>query len=317
MDLGIDLLTSGPHACVEAIVRMAREAEVLGYAAVWTHERVLYPAGDVDQPPGPPRPLPMYYRKTYEPLDTLSFVAARSTGLRLGTSVLTAPLHHPILLARRLATLDQFSGGRVVVGLGQGWMRQEYEVAGVPFEQRGARLEDFVAALRAAWSPDPVSYDGPYYRIPPSHIDPKPHRRGGPRILVGAAAPAAIDRAARIADGFNPTSMSLERLSAAIERFRTSAARAGRDPGRLSIVVRAATPLTPSAMGLGRPFLGGSPDQVVEDLRQLAALAVDHVLFTNVRQPPLDEQLDLLERIKVAADRADLVPQVLDEQTIN
>ncbi|OJF11275.1 hypothetical protein BG844_27325 [Couchioplanes caeruleus subsp. caeruleus] len=134
---------------------------------------------------------------------------------------------------------------------------------------------------------------------------------------MGAAAPAAIDRAARIADGFNPTSMSLERLSAAIERFRTSAARAGRDPGRLSIVVRAATPLTPSAMGLGRPFLGGSPDQVVEDLRQLAALAVDHVLFTNVRQPPLDEQLDLLERIKVAADRADLVPQVLDEQTIN
>ncbi|GGQ49078.1 TIGR03619 family F420-dependent LLM class oxidoreductase [Couchioplanes azureus] len=317
MDLGIDLLTSGPHAGVAAIVRMAREAEAMGYAAVWTHERMLYPAGDVAQPPGPPRPLPMYYRTTFEPLDTLSFVAARTTGLRLGTSVLTAPLHHPIPMARRLATLDRFSGGRLVVGLGQGWMRQEYEAAGVPFAQRGPRLEDFVAALRAAWSPDPVSHDGPYYRIPPSHIDPKPHRPGGPQLLVGAAAPAAIDRAARIADGFNPTSMSLARLTAAIDRFRTSAARAGRDPGRLSVVVRAATPITPADLGPGRPFLGGSPDQVAEDLRHLADLAVDHVLFTNVRQPPLDEQLGLLERIKVAADRADLPSKVFDAQTIN
>ncbi|MEV6599826.1 TIGR03619 family F420-dependent LLM class oxidoreductase [Actinoplanes sp. NPDC051346] len=304
MDLGIDLLTSGPHASVDAIVRMAREAEILGYGAVWTHERVLCPAGDVDQPPGPPRPLPMYYQRTFEPLDTLSFVAARTSTLQLGTSVLTAPLHHPIMMARRLATLDQFSRGRLVVGLGQGWMREEYEAAGVPFRQRGARLEDFVAALRAAWSPDPVSYDGRFYSIPLSHVDPKPFRRGGPTILVGAASPAAIDRAARIADGFNPTSMTLERLTAAINAFRICADRAGRDPDRLSIVVRAATPLTESAVGLGRPFLGGSPDQVVEDLRRLEDLAVDHVLFTNVRQPPLDEQLSLLERVKTAADRA-------------
>jgi len=304
MELGIDLLTSGPHACVDAIVRMAREAEMMGYGAVWTHERVLYPAGDVAQPPGPPRPLPMYYRTTYEPVDTLAFVAARTSGIKLGTSVLTAPLHNPILLARRLATLDQFSRGRLIVGLGQGWMRQEYAAAKVPFQQRGARLQDFVSALRAAWAEDPVSYDGRYYQIPHSHIDPKPHQAGGPRILVGAAATAAIDRAARIADGFNPTSMSLERLTAAIDRFRTSAARAGRDPARLSIVVRAATPLTPAALGPERPFLGGSPAQVVEDLRRLEHLAVDHVLFTNVRQPPLDEQLSLLDHIKTAADRA-------------
>lgn len=304
MDLGIDLLTSGPHASTDAIVRMAREAELLGYGAVWTHERLLCPLEDVAQPPGPPRPLPTYYRTTYEPVETLAFVAACTNGIKLGTSVLTAPVHNPILLARRLATLDQFSSGRLVVGLGQGWMRQEYVAANVPFQQRGARLQDFVSALRAAWAADPVSYNGRYYQIPLSHIDPKPHQIGGPRILVGAAAPAAIDRAAKFADGFNPTSMSLERLTAAIGRFRASAARVGRDPARLSIVVRAATPLTSSAIGFDRPFLGGSPSQVVEDLRHLEQLAVDHVLFTNVRQPSLDEQLRLLDQLKAAADRA-------------
>jgi probable F420-dependent oxidoreductase len=298
MDLGVDLLTSGPHASADAIVRMAREAQDLGYRAVWTHERVLYPVGGAE--------LPMYYRRTFEPLDTLSFVAACTADLELGTSVLTAPLHHPIMLARRLATLDQFSKGRVVVGLGQGWLKQEFDAANVPFRERGDRLEDFVAALRAAWAPDPVSYDGRFYRIPLAHIDPKPYRDGGPRILIGASAPAAIDRAARIADGFNPTSMTLDRLTAAVGRFRTSAARAGRDPARLSVVVRAATPLTPAGLGPGRPFLGGSPAQVVEDLRRLDDLGVDHVLFTNVRQPPLDEQLGLLEQIKAAADRARL-----------
>ncbi|MFI5495994.1 TIGR03619 family F420-dependent LLM class oxidoreductase [Actinoplanes sp. NPDC051859] len=303
MDLGVDLLTSGPYADADAIVRMAVAAEQSGYAAVWTHERMLCPAGDVDQPPGPPRPLPMYYQRTFEPLDTLSFLAARTSRVRLGTSVLTAPLHHPAVLARRLATLDQFSRGRVVVGLGQGWMRQEYEMAGVPFAERGERLEEFVTALRAAWAPDPVQHDGKFYRFPLAHLDPKPYQASGPPVLVGATAPAAIDRAARIADGFNPTSMTLDRLTAAIGRFRTAAARVGRDPGRLSIVVRAATPITADPMSGGRPFLGGSPDQVVEDLRRLEDLAVDHVLFTNVRMPALDEQLSLLDRIRAAAGR--------------
>ncbi|GAA0459765.1 LLM class F420-dependent oxidoreductase [Paractinoplanes deccanensis] len=304
MDLGVDLLTSGPHATEDTIVRLAAEAEALGYAAVWTHERQLCPTGDVAQPPGPPRPLPDYYRTTYDPVDTLAFVAALTSGVRLGTSVLTAPLHSPVLLARRLATLDRLSRGRLVAGLGQGWMRAEYDAENVPFGERGDRLQDFVGALRAAWAPDPVSYEGRFYRMPAGHFGPKPHQDGGPPLLVGAAAPAAIDRAARIADGFNPTSMSFERLTAAIGRFRAAAARAGRDPARLSIVVRAATPLTLSSLGGRRPFLGGSPVQVAEDLRRLDEWRVDHVLFTNVRMPPLDEQLRLLDRIKVAADRA-------------
>lgn len=304
MDLGIGLLTSGPHASPETILRMAQEAERLGFAALWTHERLLYPLEGSAQTGRPFKRLPSHYRTTYEPIDTLAFVAAATTEIKLGTSVLTGPLHNPVQLARRLATVDQFSRGRVVVGLGQGFLHQEYAAANVPFAQRGGRLEELIAALRAAWAPDPVWYQGRYYRIPLSDIDPKPHQVGGPPILVGATAPTAIDRAARIADGFNPIASSLDRLAADIQRFRTSAESAGRDPERLKIVVRAAIPLTRSPQLGERPLLGGSPAQVVMDLCRLKPLGVDHVLLTNLLQPPVNEQLALLGELKTAADHA-------------
>ena len=118
MDFGIDLPTSGPFASTEAIVRVAQEAERLGYAAIWTYERLLYPLGD---PVG--AGLPEFYSSgTYEPLETLSYVAARTERIKLGTSIITAPFHVPVILARRFATLDQLSGGRAIAGLGQGWM---------------------------------------------------------------------------------------------------------------------------------------------------------------------------------------------------
>ena len=301
MDLGITLPTSGPHASPDGIVRMARAAEDLGYAAVWTYERLLYPLGDVPQPGGPPRPLPDHLRTTYEPLETLAYVAAATSRVRLGTSVLVAPFHTPVGLARRLATLDRLSAGRVVAGLGQGWIAQEFEAAGVSLRRRGAGVEEFVAAMRAAWGPDPVEFSGRFYRIPASEIAPKPVQQPGIPVILGGFAPAAIERAARIADGINPMAISLEALAGLLSRFRSAAHAAGRDARSLRVVVRANVPITERPMTGRRPFLGGSPDQVAGDLDRLRELDVDHVLFTNVIQPPLDEQVRLLERLQRAA----------------
>ncbi len=144
MDLGISLPTFGPFASPEAIMRIAQEAEHLGYAAVWTYERLLYALGDIPQPGGPPRPLPEDYRLTYEPLETLSYVAAGTERIKLGTSVIDAPFHVPVVLARRFATLDRLSGGRVIAGLGQGWMEQEFITANVSPKRRGAGVEEFI-----------------------------------------------------------------------------------------------------------------------------------------------------------------------------
>jgi probable F420-dependent oxidoreductase len=307
VDLGITLPTSGPHASPAAIVRMACEAERLGYAAVWTHERLLYALGDIAQPGGPPRPLPDHYRTTYEPIETLAYVAARTTTIRLGISVLAALFHVPVVLARRLATLDQFSGGRVTAGLGQGWIKQEFVAANVPVKRRGRGFEEFIAAMRAAWSPDPVAFEGRFYRIPPSQIAPKPVQTGGIPIIVGAFAPAAVDRAARVADGLNPIAFSLHSLEETVRRFRRAARAAGRDVVSLKVVVRANTPITARAITDRRPFLGGSPEQIASDLRALEQLSIDHVMFTNLVQPPIDEQVQLLDRlIKAVADESSI-----------
>lgn len=165
MELGIALPTSGRLAAPSNIARMAQEAERLGYDSVWTYERLLRPLAPVSQGGGPPTPVPAVYRTTFEPLETLSYVAAVTQRVKLGTSVIDALFHPPVVLARRLATLDQFSGGRVIAGLGQGWMPQEFETAGIPMSRKGAGMDEAVAAMRATWGPDPVSYQGRFYRI--------------------------------------------------------------------------------------------------------------------------------------------------------
>ena len=301
MDLGVALPTSGRHASPEAILRVAQEAERLGYAAVWTYERLLYALGDIPQPGGPPRPLPDVYRSIYEPIETLAYVAARTERIKLGTSVIDAPFHVPVVLARRLATLDRLSGGRVIAGLGQGWMEQEFITANVSPKRRGAGVEEFIAAMRAAWGPNPVHFEGRFYRIPLSEINPKPVQQGGIPILLGVFAPAAIERAARVADGFNPIAITFEALQGMVTGFRAAAQAAGRDPSSLKVMVRANVPVTLDRLPEERrPFLGGSPDQVVRDLDRVRTLDVDHVLFSNRAPGSLDDHLRALERLQAA-----------------
>lgn len=305
MDLGVGLPTAGPNASAEAIVRIAQGAEQLGYTAVWTFERLLYALGDIAQPGGPPRPLPKVYESVFEPIETLAYVAARTSTIRLGTSVVDAPFHLPVVLARRFATLDQLSGGRVIAGLGQGWMDQEFQTANVTREGFGRRVRELVAAMRAAWGPDPVSFDGHFYKIPPSKIDPKPIQRadgGGIPIVMGVFAPPAIRRAAQIADGFNPIAISREFLTNAVGQFRADAKAAGRNPAALKIMVRANVPVTDDPIDdEKRPFLGGSPKQIAADLASLLDLEVDHVLFSQAASTSVDNDLRLLEALQSAA----------------
>jgi probable F420-dependent oxidoreductase len=301
MELGLSLPTSGKLASPANIARVAQEAERLGYAALWTYERVLRPVADVPQPGGPPRPLPDLYRLVYEPLETLSYVAALTRTIRLGTSIIDALLHPPVVLARRFATLDQFSGGRVIAGLGQGWMPQEFETANVPLRRKGAGMDEAVAAMRACWGPDPVSYSGRFYRIAPSEVGPKPVQAHLP-VLIGAMTPAGVQRAGRIADGLNPIAVSVDFLRGLATAFRQAAEAAGRDPAGLTVVARANVPITREPLGGDRPFLGGSPAQIVEDLARLDGVGVDQVLFADLAQSDtVDEEIELLAELKAAA----------------
>jgi probable F420-dependent oxidoreductase len=297
MELGVALPTSGPLASPQHIVRVAQEAERLGYASVWTYERLLRPIGDVEQPGGVVGPVPEIYRLTYEPLETLSYVAALTQRIRLGTSVIDGLFHPPVVLARRYATLDQLSGGRVIAGLGQGWMKEEFEAANVPYRRRGAGLDELIAAMRACWGPDPVEYAGRFYRIVPSEVNPKPAQVHLP-ILLGSMTPAGAERAARVADGINPIAMSRDLLVGLTAAFRQAAAAAGRDPATLTVVARANVPITGKPLGNDRPFLGGSPAQIAEDIAGLAGTGVDHVLFSDTDADDIDELLALLAELR-------------------
>ena len=195
MELGVALPTSGRLASPANIVRIAQEAERLGYAAVWTYERLLRPMAELPGLDGRLQRIPEQYRLTYEPLETLSYVAGKTERVKLGTSVIDALLHPPVVLARRFATLDQLSGGRAVAGLGQGWMPQEFETANVPMDRIGAGMDEVVAAMRACWGPDPVEYQGRFHRITPL--------RGAPQAGAGVSPGAARhlpdeDRAAAV-----------------------------------------------------------------------------------------------------------------------
>jgi probable F420-dependent oxidoreductase len=279
MELGIALPTSGPLAGPANIARVAQEVERLGYDSVWTYERLLRPTAPVAIGGGEPQPVPEVYRQVYEPLETLSYVAALTDRVKLGTSIIDALLHPAAVLAKRFATLDQFSGGRVVAGLGQGWMPQEFAAASVPMSRIGAGLDEVVAAMRACWGPDPVAYEGKFTRIAESEINPKPIQAQVP-ILVGAMTPGGIRRAARIADGLNPIAMSRDVLLGMTTAFRSAVAEFGRDPASVTVVARANVPLTADPLGDDRPYLGGAPSQIADDLAGLAGTGVDHVLFS-------------------------------------
>ena len=221
--------------------------------------------------------------------------------IKLGTSIIGALFHPPVVLARRFATLDQFSGGRVIVGLGQGWMPQEFETANVPMQRRGSGMDEIVAAMRACWGPDPVAYEGRFYRIAPSDINPKPVQAHLP-VLIGAMTPAGVERAARIADGLNVIADSLDVVNNLVAIFREAVKAAGRDPAMAPIFVRSNGPITSDPIDTDRPFLAGSPRQIADDLARLTETNVDHVLFENEEATgDLEGELRLFDQLKAAA----------------
>ncbi|MEV0715141.1 TIGR03619 family F420-dependent LLM class oxidoreductase [Asanoa sp. NPDC050611] len=314
MELGLALPTAGPQTSPETIVKVAKEAERLGYAALWTFERLLRPLEKVVlYTGGAPAMVPEFYGSTYEPLETLSHVAAVTERIKLGTAAMVAPFHVPVMLARRLATLDRFSGGRVIAGLGQGWQHHEFATANVSSSRRGPRTEEFITAMRAAWGPDPVEHEGEFYRITPSQVNPKPVQARIP-VLLASTAPAAVKRAGRIADGLLPLTSSAEELRGVVAAFHAAARAAGRDPSDLMVVNQAPwpTPVTREPIGTGRPFLGGSPRQVAEDLMAAREIGVTQVylaggqglgLDVGMQAADVDGWLGLLGEVIEAADR--------------
>lgn len=295
--LGVHLPIAGRDAAPEMITQVAEEAERLGLDSVWCWERLMRPTVPIAMggPGGPVMEAPEPFASVFDPIESLTYVAARTQRISLGTSVLDTLFHSPIILARRLATLDRFSGGRLIAGLGQGWMQQEFDAAGVSMKRRGAGFEDHLLAMRAVWGPDPVHYEGRFYRIPEAEVGPKPVRPGGPNLLVGAASPQSLERAGRLGIGLTLVIFDWDTIRASIGTHQAAARAAGHDPDTLPIVLQVNGNVSESALD-ERPPLLGSAEQVAGDLDQAAELGVEHV-FWNSAGDPLS-QLPILAQLR-------------------
>lgn len=202
--------------------RYLQHAEGLGVESVWAVEHVVvaeeyearYPYSPDGRMPSAAGLVPMP-----DPLELLAFAAALTDRLLLGTCVVVAPLHSPAVLAKRAATLDRLSGGRFRLGLGIGWQKEEYAAVGAPYSQRGARLEDGIAAMRALWADGPATYHGAFTAFDRVHLAPRPLEGRIPIVLGGNSEPA-IERAGRLADGWFPYTVGPDELAAGVARLR-------------------------------------------------------------------------------------------------
>lgn len=286
MRVGFTLPHIGPAASPAAIIQAAQRAEALGYHSLWVTERLLYPvAPQTPYPATADGSLPASYRHVLDPLESLTFAAAYTQRIALGTSVLDLPYYNPVLLARRLTTLDVLSGGRLRVGLGLGWSKDEFDAVGASLRERGARADEFLQVLKAIWTTDPVEFSGRYYRVPRSIIGPKPIQKPHPPIYLAAFAPSALRRVARLADGWNPVGLPVAAMAQMMGQIRELAKAAGRDPASLELIVRANLHLTPEPLGDQRWIFSGSPEQVREDVAQVRALGAQELFFDPTFSP--------------------------------
>jgi probable F420-dependent oxidoreductase len=303
MRLGTVLPNLGAHAGPESILRVAQHAESLGFDSLWVAERILYPLSPRTPYGGTPDgSLPDFYLIAYSPLITLTWAAAHTSTIRIGTSVLNIPMHQPVQLAKELASLDAFSGGRLSVGLGQGWSQDEYEATGAITSKMGPRADEFIEVLKAMWGPDPVEFNGEYFTVPRSNINPKPVQQPYPPIYLAAYSPTALARAGRLANGWLPTGIPLTGVAQMTEGLHRAASEAGRDPASLEILVLGHVGLTETPLGEGRANFMGTLDEIREDFETAQQIGVSEVILSPTGGPlvnaPVDDQLRFLDQMR-------------------
>jgi probable F420-dependent oxidoreductase len=280
MDFGLTLPQGAQRDLQHDVIKVAAEAEQAGFAGLWAYERRLFPLHPADGAYGiEGLAWDEYYSYCADPLTVLTLAGAVTERVRLGTSVLIAPLHDRLQLARTLATLDQATGGRVVAGLGGGWAADEYAASGVDFNRRGLVFDETIDALRALAGPNPVTYRDSRIVIDEALVTPKP-ATPIPILLGGGQSPRAIRRIAAKSDGWLPVNLPGPVIAATWKQILDQAQAAGRDPAALRLVPAAPfVALTERPLGAGRELFHGSADELIEDFAAIAEAGADELII--------------------------------------
>jgi probable F420-dependent oxidoreductase len=273
MRIGFGAPVAGAWATPLYLGSFAARAEALGYASLWSFQRLLVPEGSGMEP---------VYRSVLDPMVALGYVAARTSRIRLGVAVVNLPFVSPAVLAKQATTVDVLSGGRLDLGLGIGWMPEEFAATGASTARRGARTEEYLAVLRTLWADEISSFGGEFYAIPAGRQDPRPVQKPGPPVLLGGMSRPAMERAGRIADGWITSSRAdLSKISEAVAVIGEAASAAGRDPEALRVICRGVVRAgeeerAPDGV---RRLLSGSFAQIREDTAWLGEQGVTEVFY--------------------------------------
>ncbi|GAB3439854.1 LLM class F420-dependent oxidoreductase [Streptomonospora sediminis] len=280
MAFGFFVPNLGPAATPEGIVEIARRSEERGFGSLWVTDRLLVPTRPIRPHPGSADGLPPEaHRYALDPIAVLTYVAARTSRIRLGTSVLIAGYLNPVVLARQLTTLDILSGGRVVAGLGVGANPEEFTATGGDLSTRGRRMDEFLDLLVSVWTENPVRYEGRFFTVPESSILPKPVQNPHPAIALATNSAAAARRAARVGAAIHPVNAAGADLADLAKLYRSARAEAGRDPDGGQIILRAEIALSDRPLGSDRAPYHGTVEQVAEDIGNARRSGATEVLF--------------------------------------
>ena len=291
MRVGVILPNFSQPADPETMVEVAHAAEELGYDSIWTTDHVLMPKG-YDEP----------YGHIYEALTVLAYLAAVTTRIELGTSVIVLPPRNPVLIAKEGASIDALSHGRLIFGIGAGWMEREFGFLGSRFDDRGERFEEYVTAIRELWTADAPRFAGRHVAFDDVNFSPRPVRPGGPPIWIGGASRPALRRTATLADGWHPVGIGLELFAAGMETIRglangrpiVGSLRTRVAPGRT-------LPEVKTANGAVMNVFDGSPEQIAEQVRQFQAAGLDHLVAhfgDNTRDTILADMRRFAEEVR-------------------
>ncbi|HEU4446367.1 MAG TPA: TIGR03619 family F420-dependent LLM class oxidoreductase [Nitrososphaeraceae archaeon] len=310
MKVGLVLPQAGQQATRENVIQMAKNAESEGFDSLWVFERLLWPI-DPQTPyvATPDGSLPIEYQIMLDPLETLTYVAANTNKIALGTSVIDMLFHNPVILARRLATLDILSEGRSIAGFGIGWSKDEYQASNIPFQNRGKRADEFVQVLKRIWTDDVVEFKGKYYSIPASKIGPKPIQKPHPPVYLGGFSPNTFSRIVNYdTNGWLAVvGGPLEYLDNTIKTIKDIANKANKDPNKFKVILLAHLNVALDSKSQSTttnedqrfPFTG-TIDQIGNDIKRIKQMDIDHIIFGYVFVPigrDVNKILDLTKQL--------------------
>lgn len=280
-------------------------SEESGFDSVWVLERLLWPVNP--QSPYPATPdgsLPSAYQSVLDPLDTLSFVAANTDKISLGTSVIDALFHNPVVLGKRFATLDILSEGRAICGLGIGWSKDEYQASNIPFKNRGKREDEFIQILKRIWTEDVVEFKGEYYTIPPSKIGPKPVQKPHIPIFIGGFTPNTFSRIVNYdANGwlgvlFGP----FDQLQSTINAIKELARKSKKDSNSFRVILLTYPNIQESGNSAGgqRFPMTGTIDEIGADIKVIKDIGIEHIVlgfFFSPKYESIDQTIEISRQL--------------------